>query len=427
MPEIAPNILVATLCYGGLMSHEYAHSVLNLVGTPGQPRASVSLLTAAPVAYSPGARNALVKQFLDAPGTTHLLFIDANIRFEPQSVYRLLAFGEEVVAGVCSGEDVASPSRAFGSDAREVRGEFVTTASVRASFMMIRRSGLERLLGEAGSSERTVPGLFDAMVDPATGDYIGEDDAFCHRVRAAGGTVWVDTKSNVRRVEAASARGYSSRLTVPTRAETFARGPRSSRLVLAPVAPEDAAALWSAIEESRHELEAWLPTAPFSTDVEAVRRHVLASVDDWDHERACRFTIRRAGSGELFGMVGFENLRPLQRSVEIGYWIRTESTGRGIATEACRMLLSWAFSRMNAHRICAAVSTENHASLGVVRRLGFRLEGIARHAEQCQGRWLDDSMFALLEEEMTHAASFATESTSRRGEQAVAPLVLPAR
>ena len=36
-----------------------------------------------------------------------------------------------------------------------------------------------------------------------------------------------------------------------------------------------------------------------------------------------------------------------------------------------------------------AAATDNFASLGVIRRLGFHFEGIAREAERCQGRWLD--------------------------------------
>ena len=54
------------------------------------------------------------------------------------------------------------------------------------------------------------------------------------------------------------------------------------------------------------------------------------------------------------------------------------------------------FGTLNAHRIRVAAATDNHASLGVIRRLGFRFEGIAREAERCQGRWLDHALFALL-------------------------------
>ncbi len=64
--------------------------------------------------------------------------------------------------------------------------------------------------------------------------------------------------------------------------------------------------------------------------------------------------------------------------------------------EACRCLLTWAFSRLNVHRVRVAAATDNHPSLKVIHRLGFRFEGIAREAERCNGRWLDHAVFALL-------------------------------
>jgi ribosomal-protein-serine acetyltransferase len=43
-----------------------------------------------------------------------------------------------------------------------------------------------------------------------------------------------------------------------------------------------------------------------------------------------------------------------------------------------------------------AAATDNHPSLAVIARLGFRFEGIAREAERCHGRWLDHALFSLL-------------------------------
>jgi ribosomal-protein-serine acetyltransferase len=59
-------------------------------------------------------------------------------------------------------------------------------------------------------------------------------------------------------------------------------------------------------------------------------------------------------------------------------------------------VLDWAFGPINAHRVRVAAATDNHASLAVISRLGFRFEGIARQAERCHARWLDHAVFALL-------------------------------
>ncbi len=185
-------------------------------------------------------------------------------------------------------------------------------------------------------------------------------------------------------------------LVVPPRAELRARPIESSRLVLAPVDPSDARELWLAVEASRAHLEKWLPWVPFTTDADASYRYAEASATDWDHGRACRFTIRERGGRRLLGVVGLEALAQLHEGAELGYWLRLDSVRRGYMTEASRVVVDWAFRKVNAHRIRVAAATDNHASLGVIRKLGFRFEGIAREAERCQGRWLDHAIFAML-------------------------------
>ena len=68
-------------------------------------------------------------------------------------------------------------------------------------------------------------------------------------------------------------------------------------------------------------------------------------------------------------------------------------------TEAARAAIDFGFEGMHAHRIRVAAGTGNQRSLNVIRRLGFRFEGIAREAEWCDGRWLDHNVFALLEQD----------------------------
>ena len=189
-------------------------------------------------------------------------------------------------------------------------------------------------------------------------------------------------------------------LVVPPRAEVRVRPLETQRLVLAPVDPSDAQELWHAVDASRPHLERWLPWVPFNSDADASWRYADASANDWDHARACRFTIRERphhGTGHrLLGVVGLEALAHLHQSAELGYWLRSDVTGRGYMTEAARAVVTWAFQRANANRVRVAAATDNHASLAVIGRLGFRFEGIARQAERCQGRWLDHALFALI-------------------------------
>ena len=185
-------------------------------------------------------------------------------------------------------------------------------------------------------------------------------------------------------------------LVVPQRAEIRHRPLDTQRLLLSPVEPTDASDLWFAVDSSRAHLEKWLPWVPFNTDLDASWRYCEASAGDWDHARAARFTIRERATRRFVGVVGLESIAHLHQSAELGYWLRADVTRRGYMTEAARVAVAWAFKRLSAHRVRVAAATDNVASLNVIRKLGFRFEGIAREAERCQGRWLDHALFALL-------------------------------
>jgi ribosomal-protein-serine acetyltransferase len=185
-------------------------------------------------------------------------------------------------------------------------------------------------------------------------------------------------------------------LVVPPRSEIRHHPVETTRLLLSPVESHDAADLWNAVSGSRAHLEQWLPWVPFNSDPAANQRFTDACASDWDAGRAVRFTVRERGSRALIGIVGLEACVHLHRSCELGYWLKKDATGHGFMTEAAQGALDFAFHQMGAHRVRVAAATENHHSLKVIARLGFRFEGILREAEFCNRRWLDHAVFALL-------------------------------
>jgi hypothetical protein len=163
------------------------------------------------------------------------MFIDADIRFQPDALGRLLRFGEDVVAGLYPlkiTEWKESPQRqalygetpelsalsyvgAFceGSEL-ERRDDFATGVYAGTGFMLIQRSVLLKLIDahpelkygtihayprrEQKSQHQYA--LFDSLIDPQTGVYLSEDFAFCHRWRAIGGKIWLDTQSKLTHI-----------------------------------------------------------------------------------------------------------------------------------------------------------------------------------------------------------------------------------
>ena len=185
-------------------------------------------------------------------------------------------------------------------------------------------------------------------------------------------------------------------LSLPPRSDFRTRPIFTPRLMLAPLDGAAAREMHEAIVASRAELEPWLPWVPFTTDAASCLGYCEASAHDWDAGRASRFSIRDRTTHVFLGIVGIESWQGLHDSGDLGYWLVTSARGRGYMTEAARATLHFAFEVAGAHRIRVAASTENHASLSVIHRLGFHFEGIARHAEFVAGRWLNHAVFGQL-------------------------------
>ena len=185
-------------------------------------------------------------------------------------------------------------------------------------------------------------------------------------------------------------------LSIPSRAAVRKNPVETTRALLVPIEPTDGPELWEAVETSRWHLERWLPWVPFNNSPEASQRYAEACASDWDAGRAVRFAIRDRQTRQLEGVVGLDSCVHLHRSCELGYWLRREATGRGLMSEAARACVDFALHRMGVQRIRCAAATDNHQSLRVIARLGFKFEGIARQAEFVGARWLDHAVFSRL-------------------------------
>lgn len=225
-----PHVFLATPCYGGQVTLRYFHSIMNAMVYGTNNRLAITVETLAGDSLITRARNSLVAKFLANGKATHLLFVDADIGFEPSHLVRLLALGEDVAACMYPLKqffwDGAAVARARGGElittaplryvgapstngSRERRGDFVTADYAGTGFMLISRRGILRLIEahpELHYATAHVPldidpallyALFDTAIDPENGHYLSEDYNFCARWRALGGKIWLDTESSL--------------------------------------------------------------------------------------------------------------------------------------------------------------------------------------------------------------------------------------
>ena len=94
------KIFIGTPCYGGMITADYFKSVLQLTALAATKKIELQFGTIGNESLVTRASNTLVQLFMDEPQYTHLLFIDADLAFNPEAVFRMLDLDEDVVTGV---------------------------------------------------------------------------------------------------------------------------------------------------------------------------------------------------------------------------------------------------------------------------------------------------------------------------------------
>lgn len=244
-PVAAPsgpvNLVVATPCFGGQVSVLYTASLLKLQARVRSYRGlSLKVLFKDGDALITRARASLISQFLDDPAATHLLFIDADIGFEPEQVVRLIECGADMCAAIYPVKRIdwdkvktimeagrPNPAAAALNYVFEVddpnavvaQGGFARVRYAGTGFLMIRRQALEQMCAryprlrykrdhslDAAIESDNRFALFECMI-AEDGTYLSEDFAFCKRWTDMGGEIWTDLNSRLSHIGPMTFRG----------------------------------------------------------------------------------------------------------------------------------------------------------------------------------------------------------------------------
>ena len=169
------------------------------------------------------------------------------------------------------------------------------------------------------------------------------------------------------------------------------------QLSLRPWKVEDAEQLYVAVTESAAELGPWSPwwTPAFdrSSALAFIEMTIAARPGGTAHELAIIGTVD-AGE-QILGSCGINEIRGLHGVANMGYWVRSSHTGRGIATAIVRQLAAWVFENMPLHRLELVIAVDNLASLRVAQKAGAIHEGRQKKRLILHGLDHDAEMYAI--------------------------------
>ena len=115
-------------------------------------------------------------------------------------------------------------------------------------------------------------------------------------------------------------------------------------------------------------------------------------------DRAYSFLIFKIDDKTLLGGINVGNVRRgVAQSASLGYWIGVKYARNGYMKEALRLLVPSLFVDLRLNRIEAATLEENTASKNLLKKIGFKKEGVLRKYLKINGTWRDHVLYGLLE------------------------------
>ena len=115
--------------------------------------------------------------------------------------------------------------------------------------------------------------------------------------------------------------------------------------------------------------------------------------------RGMRWGMIDKDTNRLIGTAGLNQLNMGSKRAEIGYELHPSYWGKGYTSEAVKAILDYSFSTLGLFRIGAVTYPENNASILLLRKFGFKKEGMLRGYLHQRGRSHDALVFSLLQPE----------------------------
>ena len=195
-------------CYGGNLTESTFMSFIKWSNTARQLGIDWTMETMTNESLITRARNTLTAKFLNNTDSTHLMFIDADIGWEPWHLLVMLNADKDVIGGLYPMKSIPIKWCVNGFEGAKEDGPLQEVSKTGTGFLLIKRHVFEKLK----SHPHVIPFNNDIGLDPAldvnmktyfdTGvrenRYYSEDWAFCENWRDLGGEVWVDKRVLLR-------------------------------------------------------------------------------------------------------------------------------------------------------------------------------------------------------------------------------------
>ena len=142
--------------------------------------------------------------------------------------------------------------------------------------------------------------------------------------------------------------------------------------------PTDVDELCAAVRDSHAEINPWMEWAHAGYDRRDAATFLATAWLAWIARTDFEFVVRDAVDRRVLGAVGLNGIDHANRRANLGYWVRTSETGRGIATAGTRLVARFGIEQLKLSRVRLFHAVGNVGSGRVAAKAGFEREGVLR-------------------------------------------------
>jgi RimJ/RimL family protein N-acetyltransferase len=148
-------------------------------------------------------------------------------------------------------------------------------------------------------------------------------------------------------------------------------------IVVRPYGVDDIPLVYESARESLPEISRWMPWCQPNYSIEETKTFVLSRPERWQSDAEYGFGIFRA-NGRHLGGVGLNFINRVHQMANLGYWVRSSETGKGVASRAAWLVARFAMEQLGLQRIEILVATGNVPSQRVAEKAGAVKEAVLR-------------------------------------------------
>ena len=159
---------------------------------------------------------------------------------------------------------------------------------------------------------------------------------------------------------------------------------------------DDIDLLFEAARESTNQMFAWMSWCHPNYTLEESESFVLSREVAWNQKTEYDFAVFDVESEQFLGGVGLNQFNRDHNFANLGYWVRSGQTRRGIATAATVLAAQFGFEDLGLYRIEIVAAVGNTASQRVAEKAKAEREGVLRGRLLLHNRPHDAVMYSLV-------------------------------